>query len=154
MNTLCSKSQRNKAGQRGFTLVELMMATAIGSLIIIGVLKVVEQAQVEGKIAALDAQVASFSAAAERYKQDTNNTCISLTAKVATGSFYVAQDVFDDKNPWGDSYKFTQHDTDTKLCMVTVVGIPTGIITRLQLRYQTLYTSSMIADQTTLKIVF
>ena len=145
MNTLTKKrpqSQRNKSDQRGFTLVELMMATAIGSLVIIGVLKVVEQAQVEGKISSLDTQIAGFAAAAERFKKDNNNKCTGYNTTKAKNGFYVPKRVFDDRNPWGGSYNVRANTDDATFCDVYTDGMPLNLQNRLVAKYDDGYTSS------------
>ena len=150
MNTLTKKrpqSQRNKSDQRGFTLVELMMATAIGSLVIIGVLKVVDQAQVEGKIAAAEAQVASFSAAAERYKKDNNNKCTGFSEATAKASFYVPANVFTDGSPWGGTYHVRPNNANNKLCEVYFDGMPLALQDRMVAKFKKGYTMSTKAGK-------
>tara|TARA_B100000767_G_C19409648_1_gene387447 strand:- start:74 stop:544 length:471 start_codon:yes stop_codon:yes gene_type:complete len=150
MNTLCKKPQqlkRRKGSQRGFTLVELMMATAIGSLIIIGVLKVVDQAKVEGNIASLDTQIASFAAAAERYKKDNNNQCTGLTSVTAVSGFYVPTRVFEDNNPWGGVYGFRPNAGDGRICEMYAEGMPLDLQDRLVAKYTDMYRASSKTGQ-------
>lgn len=119
--------------QRGFTLIEVGIALAIGLAILLGVAKAIQVNQQRSAVGAAVTDIQSILQGAADYRSSRPsytgltmtvlNTQKLVPAAIGTGSGV---------NPWGGNYTAAPNSGDASKLDITITNVPTGISTQLE----------------------